>query len=93
MVSSLPHPPTRGQRLCRRTSLLLLRCLLTFPRAIARWRRASVPVVVSARLWGVLGSLGNPLLRPWGVLVLGGHPLLVWASLAVGRILTMGSRL
>ena len=38
--------------------------------------------------------MGNPLLRPWGVLVLlGGHPLLWWAPLAVGRILMMGSRL
>jgi hypothetical protein len=62
--------------------------------AIARWRWASVPVVVSARLWGVLGSMGNPLLRPWEVLaLLGGHPLLLWASLAVGRIPTMGSQL
>ena len=75
-----------------------------FLREVTWWRLVAVPLAVLAWLWGVLGSMCHLLPRPWGVLAsllprpwgvpasLGGHPLLWWASLAVGQILTMGSR-
>ena len=55
MVSSLPRPPPRGLHLWRRTSLLHLRRLLNFLQAVTRWRLVSVPLAVSARLWGCWG--------------------------------------